>query len=1095
MTFWSLVRRSLRAHWRAHLGAWLGATIACAVLTGALIVGDSVRGSLRSIALQRLGQTELALPLGDRLITEQLAAAVGREGGGRSVGLLQMPATATAPDNSARANQVQALGVSEDFWTFAQKTNAPFSIPADGVYLNNALARQLKAETGQTITLRIRKPSQLSQDAPLSPTEDSAIALRLNVQGIVEDAALGRFSLQASQLPPLNAFLNLAELQRRLGVTNKVNLVLASQGATVEGVEKAIAAGWAPSDAQLEFRSLTNNAGVELRSPRVFIEEPVVEAVAKLQRPNLSLLTYLVNEIRSGTNATPYSMVTAAEAPLVPADLDANEIVINQWLADDLQAGVGAEVSLRYFVVGPMRAIVEETNTFKVRAIVPMTGPTADPSLMPDFPGMTDADNCRDWDTGFAIDTAKIRAKDEDYWDTYRGAPKAFVALGKGKEMWGNRFGKVTAMRFGGETTEAENLWSELKAQLQPTDVGLQVEPLRAQALAASSESQDFGGLFLGFSFFLILTALILMGLLFQLGLEQRAREVGLLLALGFQPKQVRRLMLGEGFGLALLGAIAGAVLGALYARAMLHGLRTIWSTAIGTGTLLELHLNPATIIGGAAGGLFAALLALWLTLRKQAQQPARNLLDEGAVEQLKPASASGGGGWLLWGALALAAACVLVVYSFMRDAVSPPAFFGAGSLLLAGMLLIFRGLLARSPASGTRFDLLRLGMRNISRRPKRSLTSIGLLACGAFVIASIGVFRLDANQDAENPRSGTGGFALIGETSMPVVHDLSSEEGRDFYGLNARTMTNAAILQMRVRPGDDASCLNLNRAQKPRLVGVNPSLLHKAGAFTFSKTADGVSKEQPWLALEGARENRAIPAIGDAASIQWALGKKIGDTIPYTDERGQSFNIVLVGAVANSILQGNLLISEENFTRLFPGESGYRMFLVNAPSNQVESISGALNRALADVGLELVSAPERLAAFNAVQNTYLSTFQLLGGLGLILGSAGLAIILLRNVLERQAEFAVMQAVGFEKSQARRLALAEHSGLLVAGLLAGLLPALVAVIPALSSQGGAFPWRSLGLTLGAVLLNGFFWTWVAARVALRRPLLEVLRNN
>ena len=53
----------------------------------------------------------------------------------------------------------------------------------------------------------------------------------------------------------------------------------------------------------------------------------------------------------------------------------------------------------------------------------------------------------------------------------------------------------------------------------------------------ASEGATDFSGLFIGFSFFLIAAALMLMALLFQFGIEQRAPEIGTLLALGFAPR------------------------------------------------------------------------------------------------------------------------------------------------------------------------------------------------------------------------------------------------------------------------------------------------------------------------------------------------------------------------------------------------------------------------------------------------------------------------------------------------------------------------------------------------------------------------------
>jgi hypothetical protein len=100
----------------------------------------------------------------------------------------------------------------------------------------------------------------------------------------------------------------------------------------------------------------------------------------------------------------------------------------------------------------------------------------------------------------------------------------------------------------------------------------------------------------------------------------------------------------------------------------------------------------------------------------------------------------------------------------------------------------------------------------------------------------------------------------------------------------------------------------------------------------------------------------------------------------------------------------------------IFPGEAGYRMFLVDAPRGEAAAVSAALTRGLRDRGLELTPAAERLNAFNAVQNTFLDTFQVLGGLGLLLGSAGLGVVVLRNVLERRGELALLAAVGLRRA-------------------------------------------------------------------------------
>jgi hypothetical protein len=313
--------------------------------------------------------------------------------------------------------------------------------------------------------------------------------------------------------------------------------------------------------------------------------------------------------------------------------------------------------------------------------------------------------------------------------------------------------------------------------------------------------------------------------------------------------------------------------------------------------------------------------------------------------------------------------------------------------------------------------------------------------------------------------------------------------------------MNGVNVVPFRVREGDEASCLNLNAAQKPRLLGVNPEAL--GGRFAFQKLMPGTDvKTSEWSLLSKTSvpdrapvEPDEIPAVGDANSIQWAMHKKVGDTIDYVDERGQPFKVRIVGAVANSILQGQLIIDEAEFVKRFPGQSGYRMFLVDTPTNRVTETSVALSRAMQDVGLELTPAATRLAQFNAVQNTYLGTFQVLGGLGLLLGSVGLGIVVLRNVLERRGELALLVAVGFRRHRVQWLLLLENGALLAAGLGVGVIAAAVAVLPAVLSPAASLPVGSLATTLMAILLNGLLWTWLATRLAVRGDLLRALRNE
>jgi putative ABC transport system permease protein len=1163
MNFRTLIFRSLRFHARSHLGTLLGATIGSAILIGALAVGDSVRESLREMALARLGKTDFALTSNDRFFRAKLADDLRNENF-HTAAALQLTGIAANDDDSARANHVRVLGVNDNFWKLAQR-NPNLLFTNETIAVNESLARQLNAKVGETILLRVPKPSLLSRDAPISPREDSSIAFRLTLAAILSDDELGNFNLRASQIPPNNAFVSQKFLQEKLGLSGKANLLMVSatnQNALAE-LQNSLAEKFQLADAGLELRPVTNQNILELRSARVFLDPPVVDAALKSAPDARLISTYFVNELRIGNRVTPYSMVAAARAPLVPDRMSDDEILINQWLADDLHAKAGDELRLRYFVMGADQRLEEKTNSFRVRGVVPLAGIYADRELMPEFPGVAKAEKTEDWDAGFDIDMKKIRPKDEQYWENFRGTPKAFVTLAAGEKMWSNRFGTFTAIRF--PNTDAAKVQENIRRHLDPKSLGFVFQPAREQALAASSQSEDFGGLFLGFSFFLIVAALILVALLFQFSLEQRATEIGTLLALGFRAKQIRRLLLGEGAAIAFIGGILGMLGGIYYAKGMLLGLTTLWHDAVGTSSL-KFHVTPMTLGIGCVASLLVSIFTIWLALRNQAKRPAHELLSQGAELEIADSKSpmAKSRNWSKWiSAICGVGAIALVAWAIsQKENASPEIFFEAGALLLIAGIAFAANFLKRLGAtkraaelhsaeklnhadargitndagkyagastenisaalSGADMSLTSLGIRSCARRRKRSLATIGLLACGSFLVVAVAANKLDANKDSHKRSSGTGGFAWIGETSLPVVQDLNTNAGRNFFGLGENDLKGVSFVPFRVREGDDASCLNLNRAQTPKLLGVKPELLASRNAFAFSKVLQEV--KEPWLLLKSSGTNPdAIPAIGDANSIQWALHKKVGDVIEYTDEHGNKFNVEIVGAIANSILQGSLIIDEAEFVKRFPSTSGYRMFLIDAPQKSAaelhsaetqpnttahetttaskkdtasaENISAALSRALRDVGLELTPTEQRLAQFNAVQNTYLNTFQILGGLGLLLGSVGLGIVVLRNVLERRSELAVLLAIGFRKRSLRWLVLSEHAALLWLGIALGVFAALVAVLPALLSPRGDFPYASLAITLGAVLLSGMIWTWAATSLALRGELLEALRNN
>jgi hypothetical protein len=393
--------------------------------------------------------------------------------------------------------------------------------------------------------------------------------------------------------------------------------------------------------------------------------------------------------------------------------------------------------------------------------------------------------------------------------------------------------------------------------------------------------------------------------------------------------------------------------------------------------------------------------------------------------------------------------------------------------------------------------SLTQFGHRNAARRRGRSVATAAVLASGVFIVVAVDAFRQSPGEGAGQRLSGTGGFALVGESSLPIYEDLNSPAGRDDFALDDKAMQGVDFVPLRVRTGDDASCLNLNRALQPRLFAVDPEELAKRGAFNFSAAIQNApaKPESAWKLLEKAPENGALPGITDDATLEWALQKKLGDTIDYQDERGQTFKVRIVATLAESMLQGNVIISEKNFIERFPNQGGYRFFLIDAPVEKSGEIAKTLSRALADRGFEITPAATRLGEFQTVENTYLSIFEALGGLGLLLGSLGLAIVVARNVLERRSEFGLLEAVGFRPGQLRKLVFAEHRWLIVCGLLIGVASAVVAVWPNLHKHANGFPMAEMSLLLAALALGALFWTWLATRLALRGHRIAALRNE
>ena len=1112
----------------------LGAAVGAAVLTGALFVGDSLRGSLRERTERQLGSIDTVL-VGARFVRAELAGEL--PGQVRGVLLLQGAVHAGSPEGDRRAGKVTVWGVNRRFGIDRPELEGDEPI----AILSANLAKTLEVNVGDPIWVGVQKASAMPRASFLSKRgpDDSTRTFKLTVKDILsDDDPLNSLSLSISPSLPSNIFIPVGRLQQEIGQPDRVNALLGS-GAPAQSLQSALRDKLTLADWGLKVESpqpLLPYFSVE--SKRLMLEPGVVTAIektaAEMGLRTAKTYTYLANTIAHGKEEIPYSIVAAldpaAKTPLGPflpegvTDLKPGEIILADWNESPIQIkpdDPNREITISYFKPEIESKIEEASATFTYRGLVKMTGPADDRWITPDFPGITDKTTLRTWNPPFDFDRERIKKRDEDFWNKYKTTPKAYIRLEDGQKLWGTRFGDVTSIRIAPK--EGANLEStrlafreRLRAHLDPESGGFVVQPIRQRMLDAGKGSTDFGMLFLSFSFFLIVAALMLVGLLFRLNLERRASEIGLLRASGFPLRTVRWLLLVEGLILASLGALLGIVGAFAYADALVGLLVELWPTP-GVASYLKLHVTAMSVAIGFVSAVLMSGLAIWWALRSLNKVSPSNLLkgdltpaNSGKIQPPSP--------WPIRIAItAFTCAIVLAAAAPFMPPGEPQAgtFFGCGALLLtAGLTLLWVWMKRphHRPVEGHGITALaRLGMRNAVRNPTRSLLTAGLLASAAFLLVAVESFRRQPEKDFLERKGGSGGFPLYAESATPIDFDLMDSTGRDELerSLQLRyqripseesvkervdrdmaTLEGTEIFRFRVQGGDDASCLNLYQASRPRLLGVPKNLIDRGG---FSFGASLGEKDNPWKLLE-ANEGDTVPCIVEQNTAMWMLKKGLGDTFTVPDEENRPITLKIVALLKDSIFQSEVLIPDAAFRRHFPRTEGFGFFLIAPPAGKADEVKRVLTAGLSSYGFEMARSEKRVELYLSVQNTYLTTFQLLGGFGLLLGVLGLAVVLLRSIWERRAELALLRALGYRVRALNGIVLAENGLLLIVGLGAGIIAALAAVAPHLAS-GGHIPWGRLGLFLGLSFVIGLAVAFLAVVATLRAPLIPSLRKE
>jgi putative ABC transport system permease protein len=569
----------------------LAALILTAVITGSLLVGESVRATLLNRVNERLGKdTETIVFSRYTFIDSELAAHPLFEGKAKAILLTQ-----GFVSDAGRLLPVMVWGI-----------DTPFILRGDA-RVNPTLAAELSsADKGSSLVLRL-PATGLVPSGSLFVTDNYTTSARLNLQGVIKPEEGGNLSMKNEQTLPYNLFMNREELASILEVEGKINLILSPDRLSMADLSSA----WTPAMSGLR---ITGREGfAEVTSDRVFLPQAVVGNICANNPGTNRLFSYMANEITLHAQSVPYSFVTAMDS-YKGKTLQADEIILPDYTARRLNAGLNDSIRITYYRSEDLKTLRVDTFRGRVAAILPLQELVADPTLSADFPGLTDVERCTDWDSDMPIDMGRITQEDEDYWAQYRSTPKAILPYRAVADDWSNAYGNATGIRIDSLAVDMEGV--------QPSMFGLQLIYPRETGLEAARNGVDFSSLFLSLGFFIILSAVLLMLVPLSEMIYLRREEIALLRALGYPGRQIVKLFRQEAAPVILFASIAGALAGLLYTRLILILLGSLWKGATHTGGFM-LFTDMRTIPAGGVIGFVIAWILLRFVIGKAVNKPA----------------------------------------------------------------------------------------------------------------------------------------------------------------------------------------------------------------------------------------------------------------------------------------------------------------------------------------------------------------------------------------------------------------------------------------------------------------------------------------
>ena len=579
--------KNLSYHKKSFVLLILAAAVSTAILAGAIFLGDSVKSTLITLGQEKTGSFEYAaIPHSFNSLYSEI------ENNNSFVSVLKIKERSVSNSSGLNIENVNVFAVGQDFIkSFANNKKQykdDFRIEEGKIIINEHLADTLSVKAGDDLLLSFSSFSALSPSFVFYLEEESRNTISLEIQEVISNRGVGRFSLSISQSAENLIYVNLNYWRNKFNIGKRVNLHLiknTNSEITKAEVEKNISL----ADIGLNIKKYSSDYNL-LSSDSLFLSAKLIDTI-KIQFPEIvTVYSYFINNALSSGKSSPFHFIIALPIQFLIENsnmqLEENQIIISNWLADDLELSKGSRIDLNYYVITETGELSEKNSKYEISAIWGQSRFSDYDNLIPPFPGLAGKESCLDWDPGIPVDLNQVRPVDEDFWNTWGLSPKIIMSYKDASAAWGSEKASATSILIPSfyNKTEIENL---ILNSLSLEEKGMQLINLKSQAEAASEHGINFTELFLGLSFLLIISVLLVLVFIMQIFYQSRSGEFATMQAMGYSAKQLKRIVYKEITFITIPGAVAGILIGSLYCVLLLQGLKTIWFEAARLDTII----------------------------------------------------------------------------------------------------------------------------------------------------------------------------------------------------------------------------------------------------------------------------------------------------------------------------------------------------------------------------------------------------------------------------------------------------------------------------------------------------------------------------